>query len=155
MTIGLEIDPRKPTSQVSFYLLDPTLPDVLNAMVKSAPNYQWRESNGCFEMLPVKLSRPLLDTVIKNYRVAEVDQTEALNRLLILPEVQANLSVMGFRGRDFSSVSTETTSKRFSVNLEGVTMRQALSRIADESGVRFWTFRALDDGSFSISNSPR
>jgi len=142
VTIGLEVDPRQPKSQVSFYLRDPTLPDVLNAIVKSAPTYQWREQSGCIEVLPVGESSPLLDTMISNFRVSEVDQTEAVNCLMNLPEVQANLRAMSLNRRDPGSASTETKGERFSMNLEGMPMRQALSKIANEG--------ADDSGSFEL-----
>jgi hypothetical protein len=61
VTIGLEVDPKRPRSRVSFYLRDATLNDVLNAIVKSEPAYQWRERSGCIEVLPVEASSPLLD----------------------------------------------------------------------------------------------
>src|SRR5712691_6889926 len=54
VTIGFEIDPQQPKPQVGFYLRDPTLPDVLNAIVRSAPRYQWRVSDGFIEVLPLE-----------------------------------------------------------------------------------------------------
>jgi hypothetical protein len=155
VTIGFEVDPKQPQPRVSFYVRDATLSDVLNAIVKSAPAYDWRERDGSIEVLPVRASSPLLDTRIDNFQVSEVDQIEAVNRLLKLPEVQANLRAMGLNQKETGSVSTETKVEKFSINLDGVTMRQALSRIANESGGRFWIFRPLGGGFFSISNSPR
>lgn len=156
VTIGLEVEPKQPRSKVSFYLRDPSLNDVLNAIVKSAPIYQWRERSGYIEVLPVEASSPLLDVIISNFRVSEVDQTGAINRLLILPDVQAAVRAMSVNLlQDPGSASTETKKQKFSLNLEGVTMRQALSSIANESGGRFWIFRPFGDRLFSISNSPR
>ena len=155
VTIGLEVDPKQPKSQVSFYLRDATLSDVLNAIVKSAPTYEWRERSGSIEVLPVGASSPLLDMMIINFRVSEVDQTEAVNRLMNLRDVQANLRAMGLNRKDTGSASTETKSEKFSMNLEAVTMRQALSKISNEGGRRFWIFQTFGDGFFSISNSPR
>ena len=106
-------------------------------------------------MLPIESSSPLLDTLINNFRVSEVNQAEAFNRLMNLPEVQANLRTMSLNRRDPNRFSTDKMSVKFSINLESVTMRQAFSRIAYESGGRFWIFRTFGDGSFSISNSPR
>jgi hypothetical protein len=153
-TIGLEVDPKQQKPQVSLYVRDATLPDILNAIVKSAPAYQWREQNGCFEVLPVEAGNPLLETIISNFRVSEVHQVEAFNRLMNLPEVQANLRAMSLNRRDPNRFSTDKKNEKFSMNLENVTMRQAFSRIAHESGGRFWIFSAFGDGSFSISNSP-
>jgi len=150
VTIGLETDPKQPKSQVSLDVRDATLTDVLNAVVKSAPRYQWRERDGCIEVLPVGASSPILDTMIHNFRATDVDQTEAVNRLMSLPELRG----IGM-GRKAGSVSSQTKIEKFSIKLDGVTMRQALCGIANESGGRFWIFRTLDEGLFSISNSPR
>jgi hypothetical protein len=155
VTIGLEVNPQQPKSKVGFYLRDPTLPDVLNAIVKSAPSYRWREGDGFIEVLPLEGSSPLLDTIITNFRVNDVDQAEAISQLMNLPEVQAGIRAMSLNRRDPSSTSTEKKGEKFSMSLEGATMRQALHKIAKESGGRFWIFRRDKDGFFSISNSPR
>jgi hypothetical protein len=62
---------------------------------------------------------------------------------------------MGLNGRVPAGTSTENKGKRFSVSLEAVTLRQALHKMAKDSGVRFWIFRSYGDGSFSIGNSTR
>jgi hypothetical protein len=151
VTIGLETDPKQPKSEVSLYVRDATLSDVLNAIVKSAPRYEWRERDGCIEVLPIGSSSPILDTMINNFRVTDVDQTEAVNRLMSLPELRG----IGMGRRSPGSTLTPTKNEKFSIKLDGVTLREALSRIANESGGRFWIFQTLDNGLFSISNSPR
>ena len=40
---------------------------------------RWRQRSGCIEVLPVEASNPLMDTMISNFRVTEVDQTELAN----------------------------------------------------------------------------
>lgn len=154
VTIGLETDPQQPKSHVSLYVQDPTITDVLNAIVKSAPKYQWRERDGCIEVLPVAASSPFLDTMVNDFRVTDVDETKAINGLINLPDVQANLRAMGLRRKDAETVSTQTGSEKFSLKLEGLTMRQTLCRITTESRARFWVFQTFRDGLFSISNSP-
>jgi len=152
VTIGFEVDPKQPKPQVSIFVQDATLTDTLNAIVKSAPAYQWRERNGCIEVLPLAANSPLLDTLISNFRVSEVSQEEAVNRLLGLPEVQANLRAMSLNRKEPGSAPTAT--RKFSMNLESVTMRQALARIANEGPEHFWILRTFGDGSFSIGISP-
>ena len=93
-TIGLEVDPRKSRSQVKFNLRDPTLPDVLNAIVESAGQYQWRDNKGFIEVLPLEGSSPLLDAMINNYRVSDVDGPEAIKQLMSLPEVHGSMSAL-------------------------------------------------------------
>jgi hypothetical protein len=68
-----------------------------------------------------------------------------------LPELRG----IGMGRRSPGSASTQKKSEKFSIKLDGVMMRQALCGIANESGGRFWIFQTLDNGSFSISNSPR
>lgn len=53
-TIGLEVDAQQPRSMVLLDLLDPSLTDVLNAMVKYVPRYQWREHEGFIEFSPLE-----------------------------------------------------------------------------------------------------
>lgn len=152
VTIGLEVDPKQLKTNVTINVKEATLADVLNAIVKSAPAYEWRERGGYIEVLPVGVNNPFLNTMINNLQATDVDQTEAVNRLLALLEVQSNLKAMTLTRKDPPSTSG-TTSEKFSVKLEGVTVRQALSIIASESRARFWLFRSLGGGFFSIRNS--
>ena len=153
-TIGLEVDAQQPQSQVAFYLRDPTLPDVLNAIVKSAPRYQWREIDGSIEVFPAAGSSPLLDTPIRSFRANDVDEEAAINQLLSGSEMQANIRALSLNRRPPDRTSTDQRGKNFSVNLDAVTLRQALNKIANGSGGRFWIFRNYRDGFFSISNFP-
>ena len=155
VTIGLETDPKQPKSHVSLYVENPTLTDVLNAIIKSAPRYHWRERDGCIEILPVAGSSPFLDTIVSNFRVTDADETAALNGLINLPDVQANLKAMGLKRKVAETDSNETRSERFSLKLESLTMRQTLCRITKESRGRFWIFQTFAGGLFSINNSPK
>jgi hypothetical protein len=154
VTIGFEVDPQQPKADVGFYLLEPTLPDVLNAIVQSAPRYEWRERDGFFEVRPLAGSSPLLDTMIHSFRVNDVDQAEALNQLMSLPELQVGMKAMKLTRQEISSASTEQKTQKFSLSLEGVTLRHALNQIVQASGGRFWIFRRPSDRSFSISSAP-
>jgi hypothetical protein len=90
--------------------------------------------------------------MISRFGTSDVDEVGAFNQLLNLPELQANMRAMSLKGRALGDTSTEKAEK-FSVNLESVTFRQALHKIAKGSGGRFWIFRNNRDGFFSISNS--
>lgn len=157
--IGLEVAARQPRAQVSFELRDPTVHDVLNAIVQSAPGYKWRESEGFIEVLPVEESSPLLDATISNFHVSDADRAGALDQLLNLPEVQDGMRAMGLNRRDYSSASAGRDGDKFSMTLQGVTLRHALHKIFKESGGRFWVFQRSGPRSgnefFSISNEAR
>jgi hypothetical protein len=158
-TIGLDVDPRHPQSLVNIDLREAGLRDVLNAIVQSEPKYQWRESDGFIEVFPKQGSSPLLDTKINSFIVRDVDQTEAISRLMSLSEVLVHMSEMNLSRRDFSPASLRPKGEKFSLSLEGVTMRRALHEIAGAGGGRFWIARRsgnkADGGFFSISDRVR
>jgi len=155
VTIGLEIDPTQPRPQVGFYLEEASLTNILDAICKSAPRYQWRESGGFIEVLPSHGSSQLLDTVISSFRVADIEEKDAINQLIELPEVQARMMAIGLKLRDLPTASTESKDKKFSLSLKDVTMRGVLNSVAKESGAKFWLLRRDSDGSFSINNWTR
>jgi len=97
----------------------------------------------------------LLDTPIRNFRVNDVEEAVAIDQLVNLPEVQAGMRAMSLNHRDLGNASTQRNVKKFSITLEGVTMRQALNRVAKENGAGFSIFRRDSNGFFSISSSPR
>jgi hypothetical protein len=151
LTIGLEVAPALPAPRAKFFVKDATFTEVMNAIVRSAPAYQWRGGDGFVEIFPVRSTSPLLDMTISSFNVSDVDAGEAMNRLMKLPEVQNNIKSAGLQEKE----PKETyKSGKFSVTLESLTMRQALTRIATESGSRFWIFRTSPEGFVSISNSP-
>jgi hypothetical protein len=62
--------------------------------------------------------------------------------LLGLPEVQGAGSSMNLKLRPpHAPCRAEIKDEKLSFDLSGVTLRQALNRIAADSGTRFWVFR--------------
>jgi len=153
--IGLEADPGKPKPEVTIDLRDATLRDILNGIVESEPRYQWRESGEYIEVFPTSGSSILLDTPVASFQVKDVRRGEAINQLMSLPEVQALMISMNLKLRPAGPSPTWAKDEKFSLNLNGVTLRQAMQRIVKESGARFWMFRTHDDGSFSIGTDYR
>jgi hypothetical protein len=151
VVIGLEADPKKPRSDVTLDLYDATFHDMLNGIVQSEPRYQWRENGGCIEVFPVSGGLSLLDTPIRSFQVKDVNRDLALNRLLGLPEVRTQFLSMNLKPRPPYPPSERTKDEKLSFDLSGVTLRQALNRIAQDSGAKFWVFRRYDDGTFEIT----
>ena len=153
VTIGLEADPKKPRSEITLNLHDATFHDILNGIVQSEPRYQWRESDGYIEILPVKNGISLLDTPISGFQVKDVSREEAIKELLSLPEVQAIAMSMNLSRRAPGNAPAGADEGKVSLNLTGVTLRQALNRIIKQSGAKFWLFRTYPDGTFSIGTA--
>ncbi len=154
VTIGLEIDAQS-FRVVEVSLIDATLPDVMNAIVHSSQKYQWREAGGFVDVWPLTGSNSLLETRISNFNVKDASPSEAFDQLFNLPEVQANMKAMNLQRRAPDVPTRNVSYSKFSVNVQGVNLRQALSRIAQESGIQIWVFRNHPNGFFSISTVAR
>jgi hypothetical protein len=150
VTIGLELDTQR-YQVVGIALSDATVTDVMNAIVQSAKKYQWQQTGSFVEVWPLAGSNPLLETRISSFNVKDLSASEAFDRLLNLPEVQANMRDLNLQRRAPAESPGKLTSSRFSVNLEGVTLREALDKIAQESHIDIWIFRNYPNGFFSIS----
>lgn len=132
--IGLEVDPDKPSSPITIDLRDVNFLQIIDGIVKAEPKYRWRENDGSIEIFPVHGGSSLLDTPIQSFQVKDVYPVEALNRLLGLPEVQAMALSMNLKIRPPTAPSDRTKNVKLSFELSGVTMRQALNRIAADTG---------------------
>jgi len=75
--------------------------------------------------------------------------------LLNLPEVQASMTALNLKRRAPDGSPGKLSSSKFSVNLEGVSLREALNKIARESRMEIWIFRNYPNGFFSISSVDR
>jgi len=150
VTIGLELDTQR-YQVVGIALSDATVTDVMNAIVQSAKKYQWQQTGSFVEVWPLAGSNPLLETRISSFNVKDLSASEAFDRLLNLPEDQANKRDLNLQRRAPAESPGKLTSSRFSVNLEGVTLREALDKIAKESHIDIWIFRNYPNGFFSIS----
>jgi hypothetical protein len=154
VTVGLELDTQR-YHNVSVSLQDATITDVMNALVQSSKKYQWRQTGGFVDVWPLAGGNPLLETRINSFNVKDLSPSEAFDQLLNLPEVQANMTALNLKRRAADVSPGKLSSSRFSVNLEGVSLREALDKIAQESRIEIWIFRNYPNGFFSISSVDR
>ncbi|MET0647842.1 MAG: hypothetical protein ABW208_14600 [Pyrinomonadaceae bacterium] len=140
VNIGLEVYPWRPTIPVKVELSDPTIADVLDAVVSSAPRYRWREVEGGYEVSPEGAGCPLLDTRVEEFNVGGVTQAEAVEQLMNLPEVRSGMTALNLRYEARPSRPTRQGGERFSLSVRGASLRQVLHQIAGKSGGRFWGF---------------
>lgn len=154
VTVGLELDTQR-YHHVGLSLQDATVTDVMNAIVQSSKKYQWRQTGGFVDVWPSAGSNPLLETRISSFNVKDLSPSEAFDQLLNLPEVQANMTALNLKRRAPDGSPGKLSSSRFSVNLEGVSLREALNKIAQESRIEIWIFRNYPNGLFSISSVER
>jgi hypothetical protein len=62
-----------------------------------------------------------------------------------LPEVHANITALNLKRRAPDVAPGKLSSSRFSLNLEGVSLREAFHKIAQESRIEIWVFRKLSE----------
>jgi hypothetical protein len=154
VTVGLELDTQH-YYQVSLHLDYPTITDVMNAMVQSSKKFQWRQNGDFIDVWPLAGGNPLLETRISSFNVKDLSPSEALDQLFNLPEVQGNMTTLNLKRRAPDGRPVKLSSAKFSVNLEGVSLREALNKIAQESHLEIWIFRNYPNGFFSISSIER
>lgn len=154
VTVGLELDSQS-IQMVRVSLSDATLPDVMNAIVQSSKKYQWSEADGFVDVCPIAGCSQLLETRISNFSVKDLSPLQAFDQLFNLPEVQATMNAMNLKRRPPDLTHGKVSYSRFSINVEGVSLRQALSKIAQESGIQIWIFRDYRNGFFSIGTVER
>jgi len=154
MTVGLELDTQR-YQTISLSLDDATLTDAMNAIVQSSKKYQWRQTDRFVEIWPLTGSNPLLETRISSFNFKDLSASQAFDQLLNSPEVQANMTTLNLKRRVPDVSPGKVSISRFSLNLEGLTLREALNKIAHESHIEIWIFRNYPNGFFSISSIER
>jgi len=141
VTIGFEIDPMHPQSRVSFEVMDATFADIMNAVVKARPEYQWRQAGKIVEIYPASGTNPILDLTVNSFHVKDVVAVAALNQLFGLNEVQDALQNSKLKLEPGTITPSSNPGSPVTIDLESVKLRDILSRIATDSGFKFWTFQ--------------
>lgn len=130
----------------AFPLRDPSLRGVLDSIVSTDPLYTWEVKDDVINVLPSDGLPPFFAVRISRFEISHVDTpNEALSKLLALPEVrkaQLNLGRRALQGGvyPFCRGCPPTETKTISVNLKGVTVREALNAISRAHGTAVWKF---------------
>lgn len=151
LPVGFEALPGRVKKQqkpaVSVKLRDKTTRDVINAIVQADARYTWREHGSFVSVIPKNHRNPLLDVVISHFQVDNVDKEEAIRRLMNLPQVKTHFPKVGLTRREIISLPGDSMNKlsRFSLKLNNVTVREAMSEIAKAAGSNYWIFFKYGD----------
>lgn len=96
-----------------------TIRNVLDAVVQSDPRYEWEETDGVINISPKQNKSPILEAVVRSFKVNQLRRDDAIAALLELPEVKAKI----LSRRDFGNLpATPHDSRlRFSLSLRNIT----------------------------------
>jgi len=154
VNLGFEADSRQPTGRIKIAVDEATCEDIFNAVVQSAPRYQWRSDAGTVDVFPKAATSPILDTVVHRFQFSGSDWGQASYALTTTPEVQSQMASLGLVRREATALSQGKEANEFSIDLDDVTVRRALHEITRKSGKSFWIYRPWQaERLFSISNS--
>jgi len=138
---SFEIDPLEPRPNITFRVIDATLDDIMNAIVKAKPTYAWRRNGNAIELYPAGHTNRLLETRISSLRISNTRLKEALQILLFSTEINTALANFGLLHGPIRGVDDQN--KAVSVSADDITLRQALNQIAEAGSVRFWAFEMI------------
>lgn len=140
----------------SFTPRDSSLRGILDSIVATEPRYTWELKEGVINVIPrTGLPRFFGVRVVKFDAVDAESPRDVLFQLLALPELRETQLSLGRHAVQggayvFCPDCPPKETKKFSVRLKGVTMREALNTIARAHGNAVWSFSQSDCGGQKI-----
>jgi hypothetical protein len=123
-----------------------TIRDVLNAITRADPRYEWVEADGVINVFPKQQKNSLLETTVDEFQVNQERADFAVDALMKLPEVKAKLEKMGLRFRNVISLPAGVpNSFPHPFSIYKATVRQVLNRLMKESDSYYWSFGVYGD----------
>jgi hypothetical protein len=123
-----------------------TVKDVLDEFVRNDPRYRWEMDLDVINVVPVSDSDPLAEAVVKDLNVFNVDGNEATWAITRSPEIVKVMKKMRVsRVTPQLLVGRPKDPARFSLNLQGLTVRRILNEMVGKDGYSFWTIYRYGD----------
>lgn len=134
--------------RVSVAIRGGTMRDVLDAVIRQDPRYEWRVVDGVINVFP-KTSRDdllasLLATPVREFSIAGGTGRKVIQmRITDLPEVKAKLEAARVTPTYFavSNLDVIPVGAKFSLTMTDTTVRGLLNRIVRDSTAKFWVLR--------------
>jgi hypothetical protein len=139
--LGCEANPTTQTQS----LPEATLREALDAIVQTDPGYQWQINSGVVNLVPASNEPALLNVRINRLRVKNATSiNKALGKLYALPEVRAAIAELQLSEavrfiKELKSLEQEPS--QYSIECEGVTVREALNAIVRAHGRAVWQYK--------------
>lgn len=145
--IGLEkIAPKVAVSseerRISVKIEKGTVQDVLDAVIRADPRYQWKEVAGVINVLPRKARNPILEIPVRSFQISNANWMDVRQAIQMTAEIKGGFERMGLKERSAITVvgSGNNNLPKFSLDLRDTTLRGILNEILKVKGYGFWVF---------------
>jgi len=145
--IGLEkIAPKAAASseerRISVKIEKGTVQDVLDAVIRADPRYQWKEVAGVINVLPRKARNPILEIPVRSFQISNANWMDVRQAIQMTAEIKGGFERMGLKERSAITVvgSGNNNLPKFSLDLRDTTLRGILNEILKVKGYSFWVF---------------
>ncbi|HMS42282.1 MAG TPA: hypothetical protein PKE69_18760 [Pyrinomonadaceae bacterium] len=135
-----------------------SLRDVLKEVTTLETRYQWKEENGVINVYPIN-DYPILDTVIAEFYLENKTKENLLSELLNTKEFQEYLKKNQLSVFPFQIISgllgKQVKTRRFTINLKNVTVREILNEIVRQNGKSTWIYKEYESNFLDKENTKR
>ncbi len=140
--IGFELIPsvrEEDELRISINVMNGTVRDVLDHLVKQDPRYRWEIQDGIINVLPVEANGSILDVMVPFFNIQDVDAEDVPRALLDLSEVQSRLWILGLVGSNTVQYDGPVRDlPLFSLSMTNVTVRDILNEILRRGHSKSW-----------------
>lgn len=150
--IGVEAASRGQGREIKIDMPEGTLRDVLDAVTKQDPRYEWTLVDGVVNFTPKSdrddLSAEVLSATLKEFEVKEgAALIDIKQEIIDRPEVHVKLDsakvvtrISGYTGRDFQKAGP-----KFTLRMGNATVREVLNHLIRTSKIRYWVVNRFGD----------
>ena len=113
---------------------------VLNAFVAVNPHYEWNQTDSAINVSPVVNKEPLLDVVLRDFKVRNATAGEIVVAIVQSPEVAAKLAEISLTLDSTTPLPIAPRKERpqFTLELHNISVRQILNHIIRTTSNRYW-----------------
>jgi len=151
--IGLELEVDTPSvgdsEQIKISLQNSTVGEVLDSIVRAAPNYRWRVVDDVINVFPTAFRHEILDTNIQSFSFRNGSIYELRKALFRIPEVKRKMKESELKSITlaFSSSDFRKLEKDVVIDVRNTTLRTLLNSIVLRNPRNFWVISRIGESS--------
>jgi hypothetical protein len=136
VSIGVELIKGDENLKVSIDATDSTLGAELDKLVYHHPLYEWRQIGQLIDVFPKTEQQSVFNVAVDRFESKNSAPIQLVQELMRTPRVAAFLSTKGITPATW--VTGSVPLEKYSIKVEGVTLREALNEIAYSTKREGW-----------------